>query len=193
MTQSQPARPVHMTITDPKVMRAMAHPARVAILEYLTNGPEATATECAQVVGLSPSATSYHLRALAKVGLVQEAPSRGDGRERVWRGSISGYRIDTDDVTSPEALSAATALVDVVLSRDDRLAREFLEHANEEPREWYDAAGLTRNQLLMTAQELADLHEQVAQLMKPYHRSTRTDPPLGARRVTAMFRAFPAD
>ncbi|WP_232075867.1 ArsR/SmtB family transcription factor [Phytohabitans suffuscus] len=37
------------------------------------------------MAGLSPSATSYHLRALARYGLVEQAPSRGDGRERVWR------------------------------------------------------------------------------------------------------------
>src|SRR5262249_56777146 len=74
-----------MTVSDPHVMRAMAHPARLAIMEFLGDGAVATATECAEVCGLSPSATSYHLRALAKVGLVEEAPSRGDGRERVWR------------------------------------------------------------------------------------------------------------
>ncbi len=45
-----------------------ANPARMTILEHLgANGP-ATATECAELVGLSPSATSYHLRALARAG-----------------------------------------------------------------------------------------------------------------------------
>src|SRR5260221_7713240 len=76
-----------MTVRDPEVMRALAHPARLAIMEYLGGGNVATATECAQVCGLSPSATSYHLRELAKAGLIEEAPSRGDGRERVWRES----------------------------------------------------------------------------------------------------------
>ena len=50
---------------DAAVMRAMAHPARLALLEHLRNSGPATATECAAVVGLSPSATSYHLRAKA--------------------------------------------------------------------------------------------------------------------------------
>ena len=70
---------------DAAVMRAMAHPARLALLEHLRNGGPATATECAGVVSLSPSATSYHLRALARAGLVEAAPGRGDGRERLWR------------------------------------------------------------------------------------------------------------
>ena len=78
-------------ITDPQVMRALAHPARIEIMEYLAStGAGVTATECAEIVGLSPSATSYHLRELAKYGLVEQAPSRGDGRERVWRSASAG-------------------------------------------------------------------------------------------------------
>jgi DNA-binding transcriptional ArsR family regulator len=76
---------------DAAIMRAMAHPARLALLEHLRNGGPATATECAGVVGLSPSATSYHLRALARAGLVEAAPGRGDGRERLWRITAGRY------------------------------------------------------------------------------------------------------
>src|SRR5690349_19069342 len=81
-------------IRDPGVMRALAHPARLTLMERLTSGAPATATECAELIGLSPSATSYHLRALAKVGLIEQAPGRGDGRERVWRSQIRGYNIE---------------------------------------------------------------------------------------------------
>jgi len=81
VTQSEDRTRHRATIRDPQAMRAMAHPARLAIMEFLSDGAGATATECAEVCGLSPSATSYHLRALARAGLVEEAPSRGDGRE----------------------------------------------------------------------------------------------------------------
>ena len=58
-----PGNPVELT--DPRMMRALAHPARIAIWMHLgLNGP-ATATECAEIAGLSPSACSYHLRTLA--------------------------------------------------------------------------------------------------------------------------------
>ena len=71
--------------------RALAHPARIAIVEHLNNtGAVVTATEAAALVDLSPSAISYHLRELAKYGLVEQAPSRGDGRERVWRSTGTG-------------------------------------------------------------------------------------------------------
>ena len=184
-------RPARVTIRDPQVMRAMAHPARLAIVEYLTLGNEGTATECAEVCGLSPSATSYHLRALAKAGLVEEAPTRGDGRERVWRAAVGGYRID-GEAHDKAVMPAALALLDVVLERDDARARAFLGHAEDEPKEWYEAAAMVRLRLVMTAAELKELSAAVIALMRPFGLSERPDPPPGARSVAAAFRAIPA-
>src|SRR6188474_2788090 len=97
-------------ITDPQVMRALAHPARIEIMEHLgSTGAVVTATECAELVGLSPSATSYHLRELAKYGLVEQAPSRGDARERVWRSTSSGFSVD-GDLAEPETRASQRAL-----------------------------------------------------------------------------------
>src|SRR3954469_5478808 len=70
-------------LRDPRALRALAHPARLAILERLSTEGPATATECAVTTGLSPSACSYHLRALARWGLVGET-SVTDRRERRW-------------------------------------------------------------------------------------------------------------
>src|SRR3954467_2895209 len=69
------------SLHNPRALRALAHPARLDILERLNSDGPATATECAEVVGLSPSACSYHLRALARWGLVEAADST-DRRER---------------------------------------------------------------------------------------------------------------
>jgi DNA-binding transcriptional ArsR family regulator len=85
-------------ITDPQVMRALAHPARIGIIEHLSStGEGVTATQMAGLVGLSPSATSYHLRELARYGLVEQAPNRGDGRERVWPSTAAGWNLSGDD------------------------------------------------------------------------------------------------
>src|SRR5690606_34750386 len=72
-------------ISDPEVLRALAHPARLAVWDFLgtcaLEGKDgATATEVAEVAGMTPSAMSYHLRTLAKAGFIEEAPSRGDAR-----------------------------------------------------------------------------------------------------------------
>src|SRR3984957_17015156 len=83
-----------LSLTDPRVMRALAHPARIEIWSHvLLEGP-ATATECAAVAGLSPSACSYHLRTLAKYGFVEEDPGHSaDGRERPWRAAIYSFNV----------------------------------------------------------------------------------------------------
>jgi DNA-binding transcriptional ArsR family regulator len=180
-------------ISDPQVMRALAHPARIEIVEYLNNtGAVVTATECAGMVGLSPSATSYHLRELAKYGLVEQAPSRGDGRERVWRSTGSGLQIDAETAT-PEALAATQALVDVYLTRDVGRVREWLARQADEPKEWLDASSLMGQQLLLTAEELAVLNERVRELVEPYRMRERQDEaPDGARKVYVNYMAYPA-
>jgi DNA-binding transcriptional ArsR family regulator len=181
-----------VTIRDPQVMRAMAHPARLAIMDYLATGVVTTATECAEVCGLSPSATSYHLRALAKIGLVEEAPSRGDGRERVWRAAHTSLRVDPE-ADSPETLSAARALMEMVLARDEQKVAQWMDSAESEPKEWFDAAGMTWHQLVITAAELTEIFRAVEKVLEPYGRSERPDPPAGARKVSVMFRGIPAD
>ena len=181
-----------MRISDPQVMRALAHPARIEIVEYLNNtGAVVTATECAALVGLSPSATSYHLRELARYGLVEQAPSRGDGRERVWRSTGTGLRIDADD-DAPDAAAATRALVDVFLDRDVGRAREWVARRSAEPEDWRDAGALISQHLLLTADELAELNRRVDELVDPYRmRNRQADAPPEARRVQFNYMAFP--
>lgn len=184
-----------VTISDPGVMRALAHPARLAIMEHLTTtGAAVTATECADIVGLSPSATSYHLRELARFGLVEQAPSRGDARERVWRSTIQSWGVDVGQDATPEVLAAEQTLVDVYLTRDLERVREWVRRAPDEPKEWYDAAMISGPMLLVTAEELKELNDAVRRLWEPYRRRQRlADPPPGARTVAIHYAALPFD
>ncbi len=144
------------SILDTAVMRAMAHPARLALLEHLRNGGPATATECAGVVGLSPSATSYHLRALARAGLVEAAPGRGDGRERLWRITAGRYEVTGVADLAPEGREALRALLESLLAWDDVRIRRYLSQLDAEPPEWQDAAFFMDSTLQVTAEELTD-------------------------------------
>lgn len=80
-------------VTDLAQMRAMIHPARWTVLTALYDGQPLTATQAAELTGLTPSAMSYHLQQLAKMGLVERAPASGDGRERPWRAKGTGLRM----------------------------------------------------------------------------------------------------
>src|SRR3954462_6178905 len=72
-------------LDDPGALKALAHPARLAVVDELYQGTERTSSELAELTSLSPSAMSYHLRALEKWGIVERGDEREDGRERPWR------------------------------------------------------------------------------------------------------------
>jgi DNA-binding transcriptional ArsR family regulator len=177
---------------DAAVMRAMAHPARLALLEHLRNSGPATATECAGVVGLSPSATSYHLRALARAGLVEAAPGRGDGRERLWRITAKRFEVSGVADLDPEVREALRGLMESLLAWDDARVRRYLAHFEAEPREWQDAALFMDSTLQVTAAELTELSQAVYDLLEPYRKDRRTGPPTGTRTVSIAIRALPS-
>src|SRR5215467_3284043 len=95
-------------LTDPKAMRALAHPVRLALLEALTDAGTLTATEAGERVGESPANASFHLRQLAKYGFVEEAEG-GTGRRRPWRLKQLGLWIE-DVHEDPEAQVASREL-----------------------------------------------------------------------------------
>ncbi len=85
-----------VSITDARAIRALAHDARQRVIEVLYGEQHPrTATELAALTGLSPSAMSYHLRALQKWGVVERSADDGDARNRPWRAAGTSLRIDT--------------------------------------------------------------------------------------------------
>ena len=61
-------------ITEPREMRALAHPLRLRLIGLLRVEGPATATALADTVGESPALVSYHLRQLDAYNFVEEAP-----------------------------------------------------------------------------------------------------------------------
>src|SRR5207237_5468648 len=81
-----------LQLTDPGALRAIANPTRLRILSWLRLRGPATATECSEAVGESPSSCSYHLRQLARFGFVEAEGEGPAGRERRWRAAGLGMR-----------------------------------------------------------------------------------------------------
>jgi DNA-binding transcriptional ArsR family regulator len=179
----------HLELTDPRAMRALAHPARLAILELLHLNGTANATEVAREVGGSPQAASYHLRALAKWGLVREAAS-SDARETRWELSARSVSFASGD-DSPQFSSAARALGRRILERDERLIGAYLDREGTEPKEWRDAATFSSGSFYLTKEELHELAAQLRDVLTPYERPTEAERPEGSRRIHVVFRAVP--
>jgi DNA-binding transcriptional ArsR family regulator len=73
-------------ITDPRVLRAIAHPLRTDIIAELYSRGSARAADLAVALDVPANQVSFHLRTLAKYGLIEEAPEEArDRRDRVWR------------------------------------------------------------------------------------------------------------
>ena len=170
---------------SPRSIRALAHPARLAIIDALAAGEELTATQCAELTGLSPSATAYHLKLLERYGAVEAAPPRPDRRERPWRAAGRQFQVDLDTST-PARASAAAAVVAAHFDATRAIAAEFTEAADAEPEEWRDAA-LANADLWLTAEEFQRVAEELAAVLKPYRgRTLRDRRPAGSRLIRVM-------
>jgi DNA-binding transcriptional ArsR family regulator len=178
-----PARDtVHLQ--DPRDIRALAHPARLAIIDALSSGDELTATECAELTGLSPSATAYHLKFLEQYGFAEPAPARSDGRERPWRESRRAqFELDT---TTPAGAAATAAVGRAFINRTRALAEDFIATEREEPEEWRDVMALGNADLWLTAEEARQVTAALGAALDPYRGRTRADRPDGSRRVRIM-------
>jgi DNA-binding transcriptional ArsR family regulator len=178
-----------LELADPRAMRALAHPARLAILELLHAEGTVTATACAQELGGSPQAASYHLRALGRWGFTRRVESP-DGRESRWE--LAARTVTFTSEESPrETRSAARALARRVLERDEKITLDYLEAEADEPEEWRDVAALFSGNVYATTAELDEIAAQFHRVVQQYGRHDEADRPEGARQVHIVFRALP--
>lgn len=178
-------------LTDPRALRAYAHPVRMALVGLLrTEGP-LTATRAAEILGESSGTCSFHLRQLAKYGLVEEAGG-GTGREKPWRATALFTSVPPTADT-PEGTAAVGSFYSALAeSYFDRL-RDWLTARGREPGEWQEAAIFGDRLLYLTPEELASLGARIGELLDAYTERL-TDPqlrPAGSRQVTYVQFAFP--
>jgi DNA-binding transcriptional ArsR family regulator len=183
-------REARRTITEPEALRALAHPVRYELLSHLMATGPATASQCARAVGDTPSNCSYHLRALAKAGLVARDDS-ADGRERPWRALVTGFSVPAGaDPHSPDGRQVAV-IAALAVQRDQRLVRERLARRDQASPQWRDAEQYGLYTLRLTPAELWALGDQIDALIRPYIAVTRDDTPAGAETVHFGFHGFP--
>jgi DNA-binding transcriptional ArsR family regulator len=179
-------------LTDPRALRAVAHPVRVRLLEELAFGGAATATELSDRIGESPANCSWHLRQLAKYGFVEETGG-GTGRQRPWQIVIQEKHLPHGNVDE-ELRIASTAFRRQLVSREYEALRAWLATMHAEPARWRDSAFITQNAGWCTAEELAQVFTDVATAMDRFvHRIN--DPasrPPGARAVRFLAWGVPA-
>ncbi|TCP48569.1 ArsR family transcriptional regulator [Tamaricihabitans halophyticus] len=186
MTDGAPER-----ISDPKKLRALAHPLRWRLIELLGVADQATATYCASELGESVASCSYHLNQLGKYGFVEVVES--EGREKPWR--LTNY----DQSWSAEGLDlegqlAAEAVSEAFLEHTFDQFRRLQVQRSQQPKEWREAAGMSAGTTFLTAEELAEVKGQLRAVIDRYF-DRLADPgsrPAGARPVHLFVSALGA-
>jgi DNA-binding transcriptional ArsR family regulator len=180
-----------VTLSDPQALRAVANPIRLRILGLLRREGPLTASQAGRLIGESSGTCSFHLRQLARYGLVEPAPG-GRGREKPWR-ATSLFTSWSWDAPSDEAVQAGTALSRVVAQRYAEQMFGWLDEVPSAPASWRRASEFGDTMLYLTATELAQLHRDLDALAEPYL-GRLTDPsmrPRGSRPVSFLRLAFP--
>jgi DNA-binding transcriptional ArsR family regulator len=173
-----PAQPV--VLRDPSAIKALAHPARLVVLDEFMAGRELTATECADLAGLSPSAMSYHLRSLARWEIILPVESP-DGRERRWKIHPGGFIIESSQPRISGIAEAAVA--GRFLDRARSQAVDWLTHNADVPLPWQDSMTLTATFAWLTPAETKQLQTRLSLEAESFRGRSETDHPAGAKRV----------
>jgi DNA-binding transcriptional ArsR family regulator len=146
------APPLH--VTDPAMLRAFAHPVRQRILQELAVRNHARAADLARWLGEPANALSFHLRTLAKSGLIHELPEKArDRRDRVWElASQGGYQFE-DPAADPNISPFIAGRVDWLR----RLVARELDTDETVSAVQFAGALLTKAEAKQFADELAQL------------------------------------
>jgi predicted ArsR family transcriptional regulator len=180
-------------LTDPRALRAVAHPTRLKLLAVLRRAGPLTATQAGDQIGESPAGCSFHLRQLAKWGLVEEAGG-GQGRARPWRATASATEWAARG-PSGEPDEAGDLFTQVVVERWFDESLRWIERRREETAEWAEAALLHDRMVYVTAAELEELYRRIGELLEPYVRRVgdHAARPAGSRAAIFIQLGFPLE
>ncbi|WP_167760866.1 helix-turn-helix domain-containing protein [Geodermatophilus sp. DF01-2] len=170
----EPSIDVH----DPRVLRALAHPLRNALLGLLRSEGPSTASKLGQRLGESSGSTSYHLRQLAALGFVEEVPG-GSARERWWQARHRSTRWQTDEVIErPGGREVVEEFTHLSLSMQRRMLAAHAEQREDLDPEWRDATSLNDWGLHLSPAAARELAEELNGVLRRWRaeREERAQP-----------------
>jgi DNA-binding transcriptional ArsR family regulator len=159
---------------DPTVLRAIAHPLRNRILAELRASGPMRAADVARLLDVPANQASFHLRQLAKYGLIEDdADAARDRRDRVWRlTDLAELDIDVGELERAPGGAAAVA----VFRRNSAAWHHHVVDRAYAPR---DDAGdhghrsVSESALRLTAEEARELTAEVGEVLTRWHDRTQ--------------------
>jgi DNA-binding transcriptional ArsR family regulator len=176
-------------VTDPRTLRALAHPLRTGLLALLRSEGPSTASRLGQRIGESSGTTSYHLRQLAALGFVEEVPGEGTARERWWRARHRSTRWRTEDlVEQPGGREVVEELTHQSLGRQRRMLAAHAEQREALDEVWRDTVSLNDWALHLSPEATRELTEELNGVLARW-RAEREE--AGAPLVHVLLDLFP--
>jgi DNA-binding transcriptional ArsR family regulator len=177
---------------DAATVKALAHPMRVKILEVLQLRGQVSVTSLARELGETTGATSYHLRQLARHGLVEQCdPPEGGGRQRWWRMAVDELHMSGFEMLENEdTREAVTFLLREYQAERARKLANWFATAALWPMEWQQASSDMDGDLELNPKQARALADELKTVIDRY-RAQR--PGKGARKVDIQYAIFPAD
>jgi DNA-binding transcriptional ArsR family regulator len=193
MAQPPPVAPPDgsIDVTDPRTLKALAHPLRGKLLAALRNGGPSTASRLAEQLGESSGSTSYHLRQLAAYGFVEELPDEGNGRDRWWRARHRSTHFDTAAfIHEPGGREAVDELNLRQLGQQRRLLANHAVESRDLDDDWRAAVSLNDWALHLSPAAARELAEELNAVIARW-RDTREEP--GQPFVSVLLDVFPVE
>lgn len=176
---------------DTRSVRVLAHPLRSRLLSELRREGPATATTLASRLETNTGATSYHLRKLADVGLVEET-EEGVGRERWWRAAHEFTTLSVHDIAGdPDAEAAMAWLHGEHFRQFSTYAHQWAEQQSQWPLDWREAAGASDAMLALTAAEARAMQQEIWSIVERYRTRRPAETGDDRRRVFFYMHCFP--
>jgi DNA-binding transcriptional ArsR family regulator len=178
-------------LTDPRAMRALAHPLRLRLLgELRMRGPQSVGM-LSDLVDEAPGSISYHIGRLAQFGFVEEAPELArDKRERWWRSAHATTSWDPlQALADPEHHAAGAELRRTIMHRYVAGYEAYLAVEPALPPEWVRGTTSSDAVVHLTSDELVELQVDLEGLVERWQ--ARSDPDRSqAKPVTVILQAF---
>jgi hypothetical protein len=161
---------------------ALRHPVRAALIDLIRRRGTVTSTQAARELGGSSGLYSFHLRQLARYGLIDEAPA-GRGRVRPWR--LAGATPSPDPATATDLDGLARGL-------EDESYQRWLARRDDAPARWRRDEAFSQV-LYLTPRELTAMGNAIRELIAAYRQRENRPAarPAGAAPVAVIARLFP--
>jgi DNA-binding transcriptional ArsR family regulator len=180
---------------DPRILRAIAHPTRNRVLHELTAVGPLRAADVAARLDIPANQASFHLRQLAKYGLIEEAPeASSDRRDRVWQAvDPHGLTFSTREMARQPGGPAA---VKVFRRSAEAHAHELVASAyREQPEGEATGSSISEYTILLDPDRARRLDAELQEVLQRYVSSGREDsqdPSLRSWSYFAMLQPLPA-